>query len=287
MILQRSLEAPRRLPLLFLAVTLIPVLALGWLTSQLLKKDRQLETQRVQERVEHAADRIIAASHHRLSDLESRFAHLMVSGKDAPPADTVLAIAEGDRVTVAPTGGLVYHPILPKTGEPPRGAFAEGERFEHQRGNPSLAIDWFRTLARREDPALRAGALLRLGRNQQKAGQIDAALTTYAELERLGATNVEGFPSAVLALAARCGLLKKAGREAELATAAQALRTGLATGAWPILRDAYDFYMEEARRWTGEPGERRRSGMHGRSRRRSSPRISGGLPASMCHRGSG
>lgn len=253
--LRHWLEAPRRLSLLFLAVTLIPVLALGWLTSQLLEKDRQLEAQRGQERVEHAADRIIAASHQRLLDLESRLAQPVISGKDAPPTQTVLAIATVDGVTVTPAGGLVFLPVLPKAGEPPRDAFAEGERYEYQDGNLVKAIDWFRTLARANDPAVRAGALLRLGRNQKKAGQTDAALTTYAELEKLGATRVEGFPAAMLALEARCGILEKAGRQGELSTAAQALRTGLTTGTWPILSDAYDFYMKDARRWTGENGE--------------------------------
>jgi signal transduction histidine kinase len=255
MLFERWFQAPRRLSLLFLAVMLIPVLALGWLTSQLLEKDRKLETQQVQERVEHAADRIVAVSHQRLSELESRLRRLANGEEDAPPGDTVLAIAEGDHVTVAPAGALVYYPILPKAGQPVRGVFAEGERYEHQQGDLRKAIDWFRALARSEDPAIRAGALLRLGRNQRKAGQIDAALATYGDLATLGTTDVEGFPAAMLALEARCGILEKTVRQAELATAAQAFRTGLATGAWPILRGAYDFYMEEALRWTGESGE--------------------------------
>lgn len=252
---ERWFQAPRRLPLLFLAVMLIPVLALGWLTSQLLEKDRKLETQQVQERVEHVADRIVAASHQRLSELESRLRRLANGEEDAPPGGTVLAIAEGDHVTVAPAGALVYYPILPKAGQPFRGVFAEGERYEHQQGDLRKAIDWFQALARSEDPTLRAGALLRLGRNQRKAGQTDAALATYGDLATLGATQVEGFPAAMLALEARCGILEKAGRQAELATAARTLRIGLATGAWPLLGDAYDFYAEEARRWTGESGE--------------------------------
>src|SRR6476660_9194103 len=111
---ERWSEAPRRLPLLFLAVTLIPVLALGWLTTQLVEKDRRLEKQQVQERVEHAADRIVAASHQRLSELESHLRRLAITEKDAPPDRTVLAIAEEDRVTVAPAGALVYYPVLPK-----------------------------------------------------------------------------------------------------------------------------------------------------------------------------
>jgi signal transduction histidine kinase len=253
--LERWYQAPRKLVLLFVAVTLIPAVGLVWLTIELVEKDRSLEKQHAQERVERLADKIVAASHQRLSDLESQLHRLATAEQNAPPEHTVLLIAEGDRVTAAPAGALVYYPILPQTRQPPRGVFAEGERYEHHQGDSSKAIDWFDTLARNDDPVIRAGALLRLGRNQGKAGQIDAALATFAELEKLGATEVEGFHAGMIALEARCGILEKAGRQAELRAAAKALRSGLASGTWPLLRSAYDFYMEEARRWTGEFSE--------------------------------
>lgn len=250
--LDRWYQPPRKLVLLFLAVTLIPALALVWLTIELAEKDRSLEKQYAQERVGRLADKIVAASHQRLSELESELHRLATADKNAPPDHTVLVIAEGDRVAAAPAGALVYYPILPQTRQLPPGLFAEGERYEHRQGDWSKAIDWFAALARHDDPTTRAGALLRLGRNQGKAGQIDAALATFAELEKLGATEVEGFPAAMLALDARCGILEKAGRQAELRTTAKVLRAGLASGTWPLLRSAYDFYKEEAGRWTGE-----------------------------------
>jgi signal transduction histidine kinase len=253
--LERRYQAPRKLVLLFLAVTLIPAVGLVWLTIELVEKDRSLEKQHAQERVERLADKIVASSHQRLSDLESQLHRIVTAQQSAPPDHTVLLIAEGDRVTVAPAGALVYYPILPQTRQLPRGVFAAGERHEHHQGDPRKAIEWFDRLARNDDPVIRAGALLRLGRNQGKARQIDAALGTFAELEKLGATDVEGFPAAMLALEGRCGILEKAGRQAELRTTAQALRTGLASGTWPLLRSAYDFYMAEASRWTGESSE--------------------------------
>ena len=255
MLFERWSEAPRRLPLLFLAVMLIPVLALGWLTVQLLERDRRLETQHAQERAERAADRIVAASHQRLSELESGLRRIVTGDVAAAPAGTVLAVAEGDRIIVTPAGALVYYPILPKASHTPSDVFAEGERYEYRLRDLGKAINWFQARARTEDRSLRAGALLRLGRNQNKVGQSDAALATYAELAALGAITVDGFPAAVLALEARCEILDKAGRRAELAAAASALRTGLSTGVWPLLRDGYEFYAEEARRWTGESAE--------------------------------
>src|SRR5262245_58279167 len=102
MLPDRWTRAPRRLPLLFVAVMLVPVVALGWLTVQLLERDRRLETQQVQARAERAADRIVAASHQRLAELESAL-RVIAAGQDTvPPGQTVLAIAEGDRITVTP-----------------------------------------------------------------------------------------------------------------------------------------------------------------------------------------
>jgi len=251
----RWYEAPRRLALLFLAVTLIPAVALVWLTIELVEKDRDLEKQHAQERLERVADKIVAASHQRLFELESRLRLILTAEGNAPPDGTVLLIAGGEQVTADPVGALAFHPVLPRTRQAPRSVFAEGERYEHQQSDWGRAIERFEALVRSDDPAIRAGALLRLGRNQGKAGQIDAALATFAELARLGTTDVEGFPAALLALEARCGILEKAARQPELVTGAHALRTGLASGTWPLLRGPYDFYMEEARRWSGEPAE--------------------------------
>ena len=113
MLAHRWTQAPRRLPLLFVAVMLVPVLALGWLTRQLLQRDRDLETQQVQTRAERAADRI----------------------------------------TVTPAGALVYYPVLPKTSEVPPDGFADGEREEYQRRDFGKASAAFELLTRNEDGA--------------------------------------------------------------------------------------------------------------------------------------
>src|SRR5262245_15958707 len=251
MLFKRWFHERWRLPLLFLAVTAIPAVALGWLTIQLVEKDRRLETQQVQERVERAADRIVAASHQKLAELEHQLQHL-TAAPGSLSSHLLLATVEGDRVTVTPPGALVFHPVLPKSEPLPRNLFAEGERYEHQEGDPRKAIEWFQARTRAENPAVRAGALLRLGRNQQKAGLTDAALATYAELRTLGAAHVETLPAALLSLAARGSIFEKTGRHAEMKAAGNDLRAALANGSWPLLQDVYDFYGTEARRWTGD-----------------------------------
>ena len=207
--------------------------------------------------MEHAADRVIAASHQRLLDLESRLAQPVISGKNVPPTQTVLAIATADGVTVTPAGGLVFLPVLPKAGEPPRDAFAEGERYEYQEGNLVKAIDSFRTLAQANDPAVsrrRASA----AESQSEEGGTGGRRS--GDLCRAGAAWRERGSRDFRPHCSRWRRAAEFSRRrpddsGSSSTAAQALRTGLTSGAWPILPDAYDFYMKEARRWTGENGE--------------------------------
>ncbi|MDA2930871.1 hypothetical protein MYX84_13155 [Acidobacteria bacterium AH-259-O06] len=63
---------PRHLLVLFLAITFVPATALLWLSWRILEQDRALETQRIQERLEHAADLIAAALERRLAEIEQQ-----------------------------------------------------------------------------------------------------------------------------------------------------------------------------------------------------------------------
>ena len=118
----------------------------------------------------------------------------------------------------------------------------------------------YAALARNDQPAIRAAALVRLGRTERKAGQVEAALRTYADLARLGGISVDGLPAEVIALSATCTVLEGEGRTGELATAARRLGDGLLVGRWPIGRDTFEYYMSEARRGLGvkEPTEKER-----------------------------
>ena len=62
---------PRRLLALFLTVILVPAAALVWLGWRVLEQDRTVEAQRLQERLEAAADRATDALIRRLKELES------------------------------------------------------------------------------------------------------------------------------------------------------------------------------------------------------------------------
>jgi signal transduction histidine kinase len=251
----RSTRGARRLSLLFLAVVLIPAIALAWLTLELVDRDRALEKQRPKDRAEQAADVIIASFRQKLAEVELTLERLTTSNESVPPKGMVLAVVEGEGIDVVPRGGLVFYPVLPASDPVPPEVFAQGERLEHQLQNLPQAAAWFRALTRSENAATRAGALLRLGRVQGKAGQVDAALAAFDELSSLGQALVDRYPAGLLALAARCGVLEKAGRRDDLIASARTLRRSLASGKWALLRDTYDAYAEEARRWTGDTAE--------------------------------
>jgi hypothetical protein len=69
---------PGRWLLLFLMVTLLLAGAWGWLGIRLLQQERALESQRVQERLDHAADLVAAALVQSISESEDRLGALLV-----------------------------------------------------------------------------------------------------------------------------------------------------------------------------------------------------------------
>jgi signal transduction histidine kinase len=246
----RLAKMPLRLPLLFALLTLVPAVALGWLTFELVRTDRELEQERLRERAdtaaERAADRIVAASHQRLTDLER-----LVGASGALPPDVIRVDVDGDKVSVNPPAALAYYPDAPDIDEQDA-VFADGERIEYGERNSARAAEWFAQLAAgANDPALRAGALLRLARNQHKGGDVAAALATYDRMATIEAV-VAGTPAELLALVGRSSVLEAAGRAAETKSTGQRLLTGLNDGRWRLGRTTYETYLEQARRWAGD-----------------------------------
>ena len=243
---RQALAPPRQLLVVF-AVTLIPGVTGVWLTWRLIEQDRSLGRQRTLERLESAADRLVAATQQSLARLQ-KFTSL--PGAQAPE-HTVLVVAQRDSIQTAPPGALPYLPILPAAPEASPATFAEAEKSEFQLNDPTQAIQLLHTLARHPDPAIRAGAFLRLGRTLRKTGQLNSAIEAYHELSQLASTRIAALPSPLLALEALCTLLEQAGRQPELLREATLYYEGLSTGRWPLLRAQYRFHIEEARRWAG------------------------------------
>jgi signal transduction histidine kinase/tetratricopeptide (TPR) repeat protein len=225
--------------------------ALGWLGWQLLKQDRALEGQRLQERLELAADHMAAALQQSLTDLESYLSFVPSPGAKEPPDGVMVLQVTKRTVNAYPPGCLLYYPVIPDGEEPPAATFVAGETLEYAGNDPAKAAELFRELARSPDPGVRAGALLRLGRNLRKTGRHEEALQVYGELAQLGRTSVLGLPAELMAREARGTVLETIGKGEELRKEAALLHAALWNGRWSLLRPAWEFHVEEAQRWSG------------------------------------
>jgi hypothetical protein len=84
----RQWLSPHRQLVAVCAITLIPAVAGTWLTWRLIEQDRSLAKQRALERLESAADRVVAASQQSLSELENQ-----IPDSGHAPEHTVLVTA--------------------------------------------------------------------------------------------------------------------------------------------------------------------------------------------------
>lgn len=246
----RWLQPPRRILTSFLVVVAACVGALAWLGYRLLNQDRALESQRIQEQLEIAADLASASLERRLAELEGVLA--------SPPRDvrlpdgTFLILADATSVELSGIPRLLFYPDSDPAPAPLNDALRRAERIEFQRNDPLTAAARYRELAQSKNEAVRAAALLRLGRSLRKAGRTGEALDAYAELATLDLTSVEGLPAALVAREARCSALVEAGRNDDLRGEAAALLRDLEDGRWQLSRTAYEFRATEARRWIGQ-----------------------------------
>ena len=239
----RWFEPPRRVLVLFVVVTMVPAAAMAWLGWQLLEQDRALEAQRVQERLDRAADLIGSALDRRLNDAVERLPSLA-----EPNADALAVVCLPDGIEVTPGGRLLYYPVVPLSdGAPPR-VFEAGEALEFRQQDIAGAIAAYRSLARDASPSVRAGALVRLGRTLRKAGRHAEALDAYERLGQLNSTRVGGIPAELMARGARLVVLRSLGRTADAGAEAQALYRDLQHGRWVLDRVSYEFNVQEVER---------------------------------------
>jgi signal transduction histidine kinase len=249
--LDRRPRPPHRPLAVFLFLMLVLGGALGWLSWQFLKQDRALEGQRAQERLELAADQMTATLRQDLAELESYLSYVPSPGANEPPDGVIVLRATKLAVNAYPPGRLLYYPTIPDGEEPPDSTFAPGEVLEYRQNDPAGAAEVFRRLSRSPDAGVRAGALLRLGRNLRKTGRHEEALQVYDELARLGTTSILGLPAELVARESRGTVLEEIGNRQDLRTEALLMRSALWSGRWNLLRPAWEFHEEEARRWSG------------------------------------
>jgi signal transduction histidine kinase len=220
----------------FVAVTCVPAATVLWLGWRLLEQDRRLETQHKQERREQAADRAVRSLQAALSD----------------PALFQTSPGQGAILVFYPAGPVMFHAEPRALPEASIEVFREGEDIENRTGDLKRAAETYRGLTGAREPAVRAGAWLRLGRTLRKARDYGGALTAYGALARLENVAAAGWPATLAAAWGRCTILEEQKRQEDLRNSARWLRQRLDAGQWPLTRAVYDIFAEDAERWTGE-----------------------------------
>jgi signal transduction histidine kinase len=218
---------------------------LAWLGWKVIQQDRLVEVQRLQERLESTADRVVAVldrSVRRIADF---------ADPRQPAAGEVFVVAAEGSAEIQPRGGLAYSPWESDEAAAAPAVFREAEDIEFSGNNLATAVAMYRQLAAKTPLEVRAGALVRLARVLRRQRQWAQALQAYDELEKLGTFNVAGMPASLVAQAARCSVLEESGQPQALRIQAQALWADLSGGRWAVSRPTLDTYADDARHWVG------------------------------------
>ena len=236
----------RRLALVLLTVLLPAAVTLVWLGWTLLRQDRALAATRAAERRQVSAEAVVASLDRSLAEAER-----WLSGNESPEGSLRVTVSSSG-MRLEPAKRALWLPVAPVVPEAPEALFAEVELLEF-RGTGSRALPVYEEMAPSGNPALRAGALLRLARTYRRTARTGEALAAYRALANVRGTAINGMPADLLAQRAACDLLEEAGRRQELGREATALALDFAGGRWALDRPNWTMVAEDLARWTGAP----------------------------------
>jgi signal transduction histidine kinase len=227
------LRPPKLLLSILALLTLVSVSALAWFGWKFFQQDRMVEAQREQDRREQAADRIVATLRGSLAEAGERVGGwITIPPPHGKPDEGVLLVLDSAGLAVHPSGRLLYRPVSAYEPEARASLFAEGEALEFLQAQPLRAVEWYTRLAASPQPAVRAGALVRLGRVLRKLGRDAESRSAYAQLAAISGVRVAGVPAELVA-------------RHELG---EPLRDDLLRGRWALTRGQFEFYWGEVSR---------------------------------------
>lgn len=228
---------PRHLLLILSVLTVTSVSAVTWFGLRLSEQEQIVENQRAQERLENAADRAVVA----LQRLMARAAERLSGTEQAAiTTDELLLTLSADGIS----GPVLYRPIVPADTPIPEQLFSTAEAAEFQSNDFPRAAKAYRNIARTQNPAVRAGALLRLARALRKAEDLNGALAAYNELSQIERIRIAGVPADLIAFHAVTEIQATA-------AAARKFHAELERGRWQLTSAQFQFYWAEAARWGG------------------------------------
>jgi len=239
------LTRPGHLVALFLAVTLVPAAGLVWLGLTLVAQDQELAEKQLTDRLAGTADDLVRRLARDLDGLDPR------NVTPEPDAAAVAVTLSSAGVVGRRGAPLVFVPVRAVPVEPPPFIWTEAQTAEDG-GDRAKAESAYRRLSRSSDPAVRAGALVRLARVLRNSGKIDQALDTYAAMSELDDVTVFGDPASLVAGQARIRTLAASGRATETENERASLRSDLLAGRWVIDRPTFETALTEEN--AGVPG---------------------------------
>jgi two-component system phosphate regulon sensor histidine kinase PhoR len=238
----RRLRGPTlRLPVLFVLIAGVPLVALAWLGWSLLERDRELTDRTERDRLQNASTLIAREIDQQLRAWEDLAAAATPVGDVTLPRG--LTILNFDRQGVVRERGvrLLYVPAAAEISDAAP-VFGPAEALEYPARDFTNAAMAYRTLALSADARVRGGALMRLARSLREQGRLRQAADVYAELASVGDAPVAGVPAALLAAHERMGLRKSLGDYAAEDRDAAFLSGALADGRFLIDHATFDFY---------------------------------------------
>ena len=243
---RKRARTPVQLLMLFVLLSAIPLVALGWLGWHLLEQDRALETQRLRERLDNSSSLVARELERGFAAWEDLLSTAAQGNSAALPAGAALIIFDSRGVAARQGAPLPYYPVVLPQHEPPADAFVAAEALEFREENLAKAAASYRALASSRDPGIRAGALMRLARCLRKQGRLKESLAVYGELETMGELPVAGSPSELLARRERIALFSLIGDTEATARETASLAAALLAGRFLIDRATFYFYAETA-----------------------------------------
>ena len=235
-------RSARGLAALLVAVSVPSAIAVIWLGARVLEQDRALVAQRDHERRQAAAPRLARALDRVLLDAEA-----VIETGPLPDQAVRLTLTPGAAV-IDPPGSAAWVPVMARMPEPADSLFAEADAVV---GNDALRR--YESLARSPDPAVRAGALLRIARHHWVGKNRTAALAAYDRLSAITGVALLGAPADLQARRWKCDLLAETGDENTRERDLAALERDLAGGRWTLDKPTWDFVSQSLQAATGRP----------------------------------
>jgi signal transduction histidine kinase len=248
MLIGNWLRSPRRVVLLSLAATWIPVTALVWLGWRSLETDRVTEERRIQDQRERAADLIVTALDQTLSAAEQRLTDPRTWTQSAA-GDAWLVVMSPRGVEIYPEARVAYYPMPAPIPEARAEVFQAADDYELRLQDHGRAIASLRDLVDSPDAAVRAGAQIRLARNLRNVGRPAEALDVYSDLAKNDGAGIDGIPAEVVARRSRCALLAELHRTADLRREAESLNHDLRAARWRLDRAQYEYLLDDVHQW--------------------------------------